>query len=108
MEFVEVPGDEHAVGVAPWTGADAGACINGLAAVGRIVIGAEIRTPCVSSGAGGGCQLLAQRVGAAQAAQISRRAPRAADEERHRPTGVRRDDTLVGATPDEEGGERDR
>jgi hypothetical protein len=53
MQLVEVPRHEHAVGIAPRADADSAAGVNGSAAVGWIVIGAEIRAPFVATRAGG-------------------------------------------------------
>ena len=87
MQFVEVPGDEHTVGIAPWTGADPAPGVDGLTAVIRIALGAEIRAPRVPACAGGRCQLLAGGVGAAQSTEISRHARRAADKKLIGPVG---------------------
>ena len=62
--------------------------MNGLGKVRRFFGSAAVRQP--------------NGVGAAQTTKISRRAPRAGDEESHRAARRRRDHVLIGAAPGDE------
>src|SRR5437868_3360455 len=71
--------DDDALGVLPWTAADAVARVDGLRS-----LRTEIRMPCLVAGAGPGREGLAMLVGAFDPAEIGALAGSgAADKERH-------------------------